>query len=120
MDLNPAWSAGHILAVVLRSPALHKAQAYRTHLGELKRGLVSLRDGLGEQVSKVLIVEDTQAAARRNLTHGGRVKAVILITVTTLDKNARVAQALCIHLTTHVVQMQACNVQQTTSKQLTN
>ena len=118
VNLNPAWRAGHVLTVVLCSPTLHKAQAYSTHLGQLKDSLVALRDGQRQQAGKVLVVEDAKAAAGRDLAHSRRVEAVILIAVTTLNKDTRVTQTLCIHLATHVVQMQTCSVQQTTCNKM--
>jgi len=63
---------------------------------------------------KVLIVEDAETAARRDLTDGRRMKAVILVAVPTLNENTRVTQALSIHLTTNIVQMQPCNSTNTT------
>jgi len=105
VDLNPARRARHILSVVLGTPALHKTQSNCAHLGQLKHCLVAMGDGLAQQLSKVLIVEDTQAAARRYLTDSGRVKAVILVAVSTLNEDARVTQALSEHLTSNVVQM---------------
>ena len=111
MNLNPAWSASDILSVVLSAPALHKTQPYRAHLGELKHSLVAARDGLGKPVCKVLIVEDAETAARRDLADGRRVKAVILVAVATLNENTGITQTLSIHLTTNIVEVQPCNVQ---------
>ena len=88
VDLDPAWRAGDILPVVLGAPALHEAQPYRTHLGQLEDGLVAVRDGLRQQRGKVLVVEHTQGAAGRDLADGGRVKAVVAIAVTALDEDA--------------------------------
>jgi len=42
MDLNPARSAGDVLTVVLRSPALYKTHPDRTHLGELKYSTIAM------------------------------------------------------------------------------
>ena len=114
MDFDPAGGACDILSVVLGAPALHKAQSYRAHLGQLEYGLVATWDGLSKQMCKVLIVEDAETAARRDLTDGRRMKAVILVAVPTLNENTRVTQALGIHLTTNIVQMQPCNSTNTT------
>lgn len=37
VDLNPAWGARHILAMVFNSPALYKTHTNRAHLGKLIR-----------------------------------------------------------------------------------
>lgn len=84
---------------------LNKAHADGTHLGELINGLEAVVDGLGQQLSKLLVVENLQAAAAGNLTHCRRMEAVVVVTVTTLDEDTAVAQTLCIHLPTNVIQM---------------
>lgn len=66
-------------------------------------------NGLGEKLSKQLVVKDLEAAAAGNLAHGGGVEAVLEITVATLDKDAAVTQTLCIHFAAHVVQVQTWN-----------
>lgn len=63
-------------------------------------------DGLSEQLSKQLVVEDLQAAATGDLTDSGRVEAMLEVTVPALDEDAAVTQALSIHLPAHVVQVQ--------------
>jgi len=105
VDFDPAWSAGDVLPMVLGAPALHKTESYRAHLGQFKHCLVAAGDGLRQQLGKVLIVEDTQTAAWRDLADGGRMKAVVLVAVSTLNENTRIAQALGEHLTANVVQM---------------
>lgn len=105
VNLNPAGRAGHILAVVFCSPALNKAHADGTHLGQLINGLEAVVDGLGQQLSKLLIVENLQAAAAGNLTHSCGMEAVVVVTVTTLDEDTAITQTFCIHLPANVIQM---------------
>lgn len=84
---------------------LHEAHADGAHLGELIDDLEAVVDGLGEQLGKQLVVEDLEAAAARDLAHGGGVEAVLEVTVAALDEDAAVAQALGVHLAAHVVQV---------------
>lgn len=62
-------------------------------------------DGLGQQLSKLLVVENLQAAAAGNLAHSRGMEAMVVVTVTTLDEDTAVAQTFCIHLPTNVIQM---------------
>ena len=102
VDLNPAGRAGDILPVVLGTPPLHKAHANGAHLGQLVDGLKALVDREGQQLGKLLVVEDLEAAARRNLAHRGRVEAMGVVALPTLDKYGPIAEALCKHLPSHV------------------
>lgn len=105
MDLNPAWSTGNVLSMVLRSPALDKAHSNGAHLGELIHSLKPMVDGLSQKLSKLLIVEDFEAAAAGNLTDSGGMEAMVKVAVPTLNKDAAVTKTLGIHLPTNVVQM---------------
>lgn len=60
---------------------------------------------LGQQLCKLLVVEDLEWAARWNLAHGGGVEAMVVVTVTRLDEDGRVREALCIHLSAHIVEV---------------
>ena len=62
-------------------------------------------DGLGQELGEQLVVEDLQAAAAGDLAHGGGVEAVLEVAIAALDEDAAVAQALGVHLATHVVQV---------------
>jgi len=42
VDLNPARCAGHILAMVLGSPTLHKTHPNRAHLGQFEDSAVAV------------------------------------------------------------------------------
>lgn len=84
---------------------LDEAHADGAHLGELVDDLEAVVDGLGEQLGEQLVVEDLEAAAARDLAHGGGVEAVLEVAVAALDEDAAVAQALGVHLAAHVVQV---------------
>jgi hypothetical protein len=60
-------------------------------------------DRLSQKLSKLLIVKNFQAAAARNLTDGGGMKAVMEVAVPALYKYAAVTETLSIHLPTNVV-----------------
>ena len=62
-------------------------------------------DGLGQQLCKLLVVEDLQAAAAGDLTHGCGMEAVVVVTVTALDENAAIAEAFSVHFPAHVVEV---------------
>lgn len=62
-------------------------------------------DRLGQQLSELLVVEDLEAASAGDLADGGGVEAVVVVTVTALDKDAGVAEAFCVHFPAHVVQV---------------
>lgn len=105
MNLNPAWSTGNVLSMVLCSPALDKTHSNGAHLGELIHGLKPMVDGLCQKLSKLLIVKNFEATAAGNLTDGGRMEAMVKVAVPTLNKDAAVTKTFGIHLPTNVVQM---------------
>lgn len=105
VHFDPAGGAGDILSMILCSPALDKAHPNGTHLGKLIDGLKAMVNRLSQKLSKLLVVENLQATSTGDLAHSGRVEAVVVITVTTLNKNAGVAEALRIHLPSHIVQV---------------
>ena len=107
MHLDPTWRAGHILSVVLGAPALDETHANRAHLGQLVDRLEAVVNGLAQQLGELLVVEDFQTAAGRNLAHGRGVEVVVVVAVATLHENAAVAQALGVNFATHVVKMNA-------------
>mgnify|MGYP006975903191 FL=1 len=78
------------LSVVLSTPALDEGHPDGAHLGQLVHCLEPVGDGLGEQGGELLVVEDLQAAAGRDLADCGWVKAVMVITVPRLDEDGRV------------------------------
>lgn len=105
MNLNPTWGASHILTVVFCSPALDKAHSNGTHFGELIHCLKPMVDRLSQKLSKLLIVENFETAAAWYLTDSGGVKAVMEVAVPALYKYAAVTEALSIHLSTDIVQV---------------
>lgn len=105
MHLDPAGGAGDILSVVLSSPALDEAHPNGAHLSELIDGLKAVVDRLSQELSKLLVVENLEATSAGDLADSGGMEAVVVITVTALDKNAGVTEALGVHLPSHVVQM---------------
>jgi len=116
MDLDPTGRRCHILAMVLRPPALHERHPDRAHLRELIDGLESIVHRLRQQLSKFLIVKDLQRAARRYLAHGARMESMVVVAIARLHKNGGVGQALGVHLAGHIVQMNAlaCGRKKTT------
>ena len=69
------------LSVVLGAPSLHEGHSDGAHLGQLVHCLEPVVDGLGEQGGELLVVEDLEAAARRDLADRGGMKAVMVIAV---------------------------------------
>ena len=108
VNLDPAGRARHVLPVVLGAPALDEAHPDRAHLCELVHGLEAVVDGLAEQLRKLLVVEDLEAAAGRDLADGRRVEVVVVVAVAALNEDAAVAETLGEHLATDVVQVHTC------------
>jgi len=95
------------LTVIFCSPAFHKAHTNGAHLSEFKDGFKSVVDRLREQLRKLLVVEDLERAACRNLADGGWMESVVIIAITRLDENGSVREALGKHFTAHVVKVDA-------------
>lgn len=62
-------------------------------------------DRLSQELRKFLIVENFEAAAAGNLADSGRMKAMMEVAVPALHKYAAVTEALGVHLTANVVQV---------------
>lgn len=62
-------------------------------------------DRLSKQLSKLLVVEDLEAAATGDFADSCGVEAMMVVAVSTLNENAGVAQTLCIHLSSNVIQV---------------
>lgn len=107
VNLNPAGRACDILAMILGSPTLDKTHPDGAHLSQLINDFKSVMDRLGKQLSEQLVVEDLEAAATGDLADGGRVKAVLIVAVPALHKDAAVTHALGVNLSPNVVQMHA-------------
>ena len=110
MYLDPARRARDVLTVVFGAPPLHETHPDRAHFRELVDGLKAVVHRLAEQLRELLVVEDLQAAAGRDLAHGRRVEVVVVVAVATLYEDATVAEALGEHLTPHIVQVYTCNM----------
>lgn len=104
VQLDPAGGAGDRLTPVLCSPAFDEAHADGTHSGELVHRLKALVHRLGQQCRKLLIVEDFQVTAWGDFADCGRVPAITLVTVWTLDKDRAVTKTLSKHFSADVVQ----------------
>ncbi len=109
VQLDPARRTGDVLAVILGAPALDEAHAYRAHLGQFVHGLEAVVDGLAKQLREFLVVEDLEAAARRDLADGRWVEVVVVVAVAALHEYATVTETLGEHLPSHVVQMNTWN-----------
>ena len=105
MDFNPAWCTGNILAVILSSPAFDKTQANRAHLRQLIHCLITIIDRLWKQLGKFLAVENFKGACWRNLAHCCWMKAMNVVTISTLHKDCRVTEAFSKNLSTNIIQM---------------
>ena len=108
VNLDPAGRARHVLPVVLGAPALDETHPDRAHLCQLVDSLEAVVDGLAEQLRKLLVVEDLEAAAGRDLADGRRVEVVVVVAVAALHEDAAVAETLGEHLATDVVQVHTC------------
>lgn len=107
VHFNPAWRRGHILTVVLGTPALDKAHADYAHFGQLINGFKAIVNGHGQQFGKLSVVEDLQAAARRYLANGGWMELVRVVAVPALYKDGTVTEAFSIDFTSDIVQVNA-------------
>jgi len=81
VNLNPARGGSDILPVILCPPPLHKTHPDRTHLGQLVDCLESMVDRLSEESSKLLVVENLEAASGRNFAHRGRVESMVVVAI---------------------------------------
>ena len=107
VHLDPARRRENVLPPVLHAPALHEGHADGAHSSQGVHRLEALVDALSKQGGKLLVVEDLEVAAGRDLADGGRVPAVLLVAVGRLDKDGRVREAFREHLPADVVQSHA-------------
>lgn len=105
VNLDPAGRGRDVLSVVFGAPALDEAHSYRAHLGQLVDGLEAVVDGLGQELGKLLVVEDLEGAAGRDFAHGAGVESVVVVAVAALHEDGRVGQALGVDLATDVIQV---------------
>lgn len=62
-------------------------------------------DRLSEQLSKLLIVEDLEAAAAGDLADGSGMEAMVVVAIPALHENAGVTQTLGVHLSSNIIQV---------------
>jgi len=62
-------------------------------------------DRLSKQLSKLLVVEDLEAAATGDFADSCGMEAMMVVAVPTLDENAGVTQTLCIHFSSDIIQV---------------
>jgi len=105
VNLNPAGGRGDILSVVLGAPTFHEAHPDCAHLGQLVHCFKPMVHRLGEKCGELLVVENLETATRRDLADRGWVESMVVVTVSRLHKYGRVAEALSIHLATHIVEV---------------
>ena len=103
MYFYPTWSTCDVLPVIFRTPAFHEAHSYGTHFSEFINGFETVIDALTKKSSKFLIIEDLEATSGWNLAHCCRVEAMVIVTISTLNKYRAVAQALGEHFTTNII-----------------
>lgn len=96
------------ICMYTRSNYLDKAHSDGAHLSELVHHLKAMVDWLRQQLGKQLVVEDLEAAATGDFTHGGGMEAMLVVAVATLYEDAAVTQALSIHLTPYIIQVHTC------------
>lgn len=97
-SVSPSWWHGY----------LDEAHADSAHLGELVDGLKAIVHRLSQQLCKLLVIEDLEAAAAGDLAHSGGVEAVVVVAVSALNEDAGVTQALGIDLSTDIVKVNSC------------
>lgn len=105
MNLDPARGRRNVLSVVLGAPALHKGHPNGAHLGELVDGLEPVVHALGQQGRKLLVIENFEAAARRDLAYRGGMETVVVVAVPRLHKDGGIRETFRVHLTPDIVQV---------------
>ena len=63
---------------------------------------------LTEKLCKLLVVENLQTTAGRDLTDGRRMEAVVIVAVATLHEYTAVTETFGKHLTADVIQVDTC------------
>lgn len=106
---NPAWRACNRLTPVVIAPSFNETNSNRTHLGELKHGIVALGHGACQYVGEFTVRENFQIATRQKFAYSGRMPAVYGVTIGTLHEYGTVAQAFGIHIAAHVVETHAAS-----------
>ena len=91
--------------MVLCPPSLHERHPDGAHLGKFIDRIEPMVHRLSQKRRKFLVIEDFQAAAWWNFADCGRVEVMVIVTVPGLHENCRIRQALCVHFSTCVVQV---------------
>lgn len=84
---------------------LHEAHSNSAHFGEFIHCLETMVHRLCQQLSKLLVVENLQAAPTGDLADSGGMEAMVVVAVPTLHEDAAVAEAFGIHFSANVVQV---------------
>lgn len=87
---------------------LYKTHPESAHLSKLIHCLKAMVHGLSQELSKLLIIENLQAAATGDFADCGGMEPVVVVAVPTLHKDAAVTQTFSVHLPTNVVEMDTC------------
>lgn len=90
VNLNPAGGTCYILTMILCTPALNKAHPDSAHFCQFIHRLETMVYRLGQQLSKLLVVEDLQAASAGYFTDSCWMESMMIVAVATLNKNAAV------------------------------
>ena len=83
---------------------LHETHSNSAHFGEFIHDLKTMVHRLCQYLSKLLVVENFQAG---DLADSGGMKPINVVSVPTLHKDAAVTQALSIHFSSNIVQVDA-------------
>lgn len=87
---------------------LYKTHPESAHLSKLVHCLKPMVHRLSQELCKLLIIENLQAAATGDFADGGGMEPVVVVAVPTLHEDAAVAQTFSVHLPSNVVQMDTC------------
>ena len=105
VDLYPAGRGRDLLPPVLLPPALHERYPDGAHPRQIVDGLEAVVDTVGEEGVELLCVEYLQCAVWWNLADGGRVPAVVLVTVWRLHEDCGVRQTLGDHVSIVMIEL---------------
>lgn len=86
MQLNPAGGGCDCFSSILLAPAFYEGHPDGAHPGKVVHGFKPVVDRLAQEGCKLLVVEYSEIACRRNLADSGRVPTKELVRVGRLDK----------------------------------
>lgn len=90
---------------------LHEAHSNSAHFGEFVHCLETMVHRLCQELSKLLVVENFQAAPAGDLADSSGVEAVMVVAIPTLHEDAAVAEAFGVHLSSNVIEVDSCRGQ---------